>query len=339
MSEPLIAGFDSVLFDLDGVVYLGAQPIPHAAESIAKLPDMGVKRAFVTNNSSRTPDQVVAALARVGVDAVESDVIGSAFVVAQYVANILPPGSVVLVVGGNGLWQAIVDIGLRPTSTLSDQPVAVVQGFHPDVGWRQLADAAYAVADGALWVASNADMTLPTEHGLAPGNGSLIQAVANATGAVPVVVGKPFPPSINEAVRRLGGVHPLIVGDRLDTDIEAGSRCGTPSLLVMTGVTDVRTLCAAGPTQRPTYVGSDLCTLFVPYSAPTRCADAVELDDWRITISDEDGVSVKSRGTGAIEGIRALAQACWAVSESSINESIWHLCDELQRELARSLQH
>src|SRR4029077_8526957 len=146
-------------------------------------------------------------------------------------------GAPVLVVGGSGLRMAVRERGLRPVSTAAEQPRAVVQGYSPDVSYSMLAEGGLAVAAGALFVASNGDLTLPTRRGRQPGNGSLIQVVATATGGQPAGAGKPQPPLHRESVLRTGARHPLVVGDRLDTDIEGAHRVGADSMLVLTGVT------------------------------------------------------------------------------------------------------
>ena len=139
-------------------------------------------------------------------------------------------------VGGNGLRIALRERGLRPVSAAAERPAAVVQGFSPDLSYALLAEGALAVSRGALFVAANADVTLPTARGAEMGNGSLVQAIVTATGCQPLVAGKPETPLHAEAVDRTGAKRPLVVGDRLDTDIEGAVRAGADSLLVLTGV-------------------------------------------------------------------------------------------------------
>jgi ribonucleotide monophosphatase NagD (HAD superfamily) len=142
-------------------------------------------------------------------------------------------------------------------------PAAVAQGWGPDVGWANLAEATVALHAGARWVATNLDRTLPSPRGPLPGSGSLIAAVETATGRSPdSVAGKPYPPLFSAAVKGSQAKRPLVVGDRLDTDIAGATRAGLPSLLVLTGVSRPRDLLAAPPEQRPTYVGRDLTALF-----------------------------------------------------------------------------
>src|ERR1700730_2526017 len=235
--EPLDTAYDVGLLDLDGVVYLGGTAIPGAAEALRKADAAGMRLAYVTNNAFRTPAAIAELLNSFGVPAAIQDVVTSAQAAARLLAERLPAGAPVLVVGGSGLRLALRDRGLRPVSTAADQPRAVVQGYAPDVSYSMLAEGGLAVAAGALFVASNADLTLPTRHGAAPGNGSYIRVIATATGVEPLVAGKPEPPLHHESVLRTGAKRPLVVGDRLDTDIESAQRVGADSMLLPTGAT------------------------------------------------------------------------------------------------------
>ena len=235
--EPLCTAYDVALLDLDGVVYLGGTAIPGAAEALRKAAAAGMRLTYVTNNAFRTPAAIAALLTSFGAPAAPEDVVTSAQAAARLLAERLPPGAPVLVIGGSGLRMAVRERGLRPVSTAAEQPRAVVQGYSPDVSYSMLAEGGLAVAAGALFVASNGDLTLPSRRGRQPGNGSLIQVVATATGVQPLVAGKPEPPLHRESVLRTGARHPLVVGDRLDTDIEGAHRVGTDSMLVLTGVT------------------------------------------------------------------------------------------------------
>ncbi|HEY8480146.1 MAG TPA: HAD hydrolase-like protein, partial [Spirillospora sp.] len=219
--RPLCEAYDVALLDLDGVVYVGRRPVPAAAESLAKARAAGQRLAFVTNNASRTPSAVAALLTEVGVPAEADDVVTSAQAAARLLAERLPAGSEVLVVGGMGLRHAVRAQGLRPVSTAAGRPAAVVQGYDPNLGYGLLAEGTKAVATGALFVGSNGDLTIPGPDGPPhPGNGSLLRVIAAATGVEPIVTGKPERPLHQESVRRTGAERPLVVGDRLDTDIE-----------------------------------------------------------------------------------------------------------------------
>lgn len=246
------------------MLYVGGQPIPHAATAVASARAHGVAAAFVTNNASRAPDAVARHLCGLGIPASAADVVTSGQAAARVAAERVPPGSTVLVVGSPALAGHVREAGLRALTCqqLNGQvPAAVVQGLAEDTTWRELAEVAVAVRAGAVWITGNADATLPTPRGPVPGNGALVQAVRTATGRNPLVAGKPEPALHEESLRRTGARRPLVVGDRLDTDVAGALRVGCPSLLVLTGVTDLLTLLQAPAGRRPDYVGSDLRVL------------------------------------------------------------------------------
>jgi glycerol-1-phosphatase len=259
--RPLCETYDTALLDLDGVVYLGGTGIPGAAQALQKAAEAGMALAYVTNNAFRTPRAICEQLAGLGVPVRPESVITSAQAAARLLSQRLPRGAPVLVIGGTGLRMAVRERGLRPVTTAAEHPAAVVQGYSPDVSYPQLAEGALAVAAGALFVASNADATLPSTRGRQPGNGSLVQVIRTAAGRDPIVAGKPEPPMHSEALMRTGARRPLIVGDRLDTDIEGANTVGADSLLVLTGVTAPAELVLAPPRRRPSYVGADLTGL------------------------------------------------------------------------------
>ena len=315
--EPLWRGYDIAVLDLDGVVYRGAAAVPPAPELLSALRARGLRLAFVTNNAPRTPAEVAAQLRRLGVPAAAGDVVTSAQAAARLVAARVAPGGRILVVGGDGLRQAVAEYGLAEVDAAAERPDAVVQGFGPQVGWQQLAEAAYAVATGVPWVATNLDQTVPTEWGVAPGNGTLVAAVVAATGRGPVVAGKPEPALFDETVLRVGGSSPLVVGDRLDTDIAGANRVGVDSLLVLTGVTDLDRLAAAEASERPTYVSLDLAGLMLPHTLVSRDGESVVCGRWAARVAAGE-VRVDPMRAADIEPdhdrndlVRAAVSAAW----------------------------
>ena len=262
--RPPAAGYDVALLDLDGVVYSGPEAIPGAVQALAAARQAGLRLAFVTNNASRSPSAVAEQLTRLGVAARSADVVTSAQAAATLIANRFPAGSPVLVAGAIALRLALRERGMRPVSVAADRPAAVVQGYSPDMSYGLLAEAGVAVRDGAFFVATNTDATLPTPRGPQPGNGSLVQVIVTATGQQPVVAGKPETPLHSEAMARTGAKCPLVVGDRLDTDIEGAVRGGADSLLVLTGVSTPQDAVLAPPGRRPTYLAADLGGLLEP---------------------------------------------------------------------------
>jgi HAD superfamily hydrolase (TIGR01450 family) len=291
-----------------------------------------MRLAFVTNNASRAPEVVAAHLTALGIAAEAADVVTSGQAAARVVAARVPAGSAVLVVGTDALADQLHAAGLRPVRTVADAgdggPAAVVQGLSPDTTWRDLAEAAAAVHAGALWVVGNVDATLPTPRGPLPGNGTMVDAVRTATGAQPLVAGKPEPALHEESVQRVGARHPLVVGDRLDTDVAGAVRAGADSLLVLTGVVGVLELVRAPAGMRPSYVAPDLRGLFVAHppvrvdGAAAVCGDACA----RV----QDGVATLERPADAADAaadddaavarqlaaLRALCAAAWSAADA-----------------------
>ena len=263
---PLHAAHDLLLLDLDGVVYVGAAAVPGAVDALAAARAAGAVTGFATNNASRTPEDVAEHLTSLGVAAATGDVTTSSQAAALLVRERLGAGARVLPVGGPGVRAALLEAGLELVGP-ADAPAAVVQGFGRQLTWGDLADAAATVRAGALWVATNTDLTLPTERGPAPGNGSLVAAVRNAVDVDPLVAGKPEPGLFRSAAQRAGARSPLVVGDRLDTDIAGAVRAEMASLLVLTGLTSPAQLVAAVPEQRPEHVSADLAGLLEPARA------------------------------------------------------------------------
>ncbi|MET3963753.1 glycerol 3-phosphatase-2 [Marmoricola sp. OAE513] len=278
-SRPLSDRYDVAVLDLDGVVYIGAHAVENAPGGLAAAREAGMKLAFVTNNAARPPADVARHLTRIGIPAEPADVVTSAQAAARLVAEQVPAGAPVYVIGGPGLEAALREHSLVPLTTVGPEhpePVAVVQGYGPDMPWRQVITGALLVREGLPWVASNTDLTVPTPRGAGPGNGTLVRLVAEYADRSPVVAGKPQPPLFRETLARVGGKAPLVVGDRIDTDIEGAIAVGWDSLLVMTGVTTLADVAALEPALRPTYVAADLTALTREVEAGTWSAEVVD---------------------------------------------------------------
>jgi glycerol-1-phosphatase len=310
--QPLCAAYDVALLDLDGVVYLGGKAIPGAADALAGATRAGMRTAFVTNNASRSPSRIAAQLVSLGVPATAADIVTSAQAAARLLAERLPAGARVLVAGGTGLRIALHEQNLRPVSSAAEQPAAVVQGFSPDLSYALLAEAALAIRAGAWYVATNADGTLPTPRGPQPGNGSVIELLVTATGVRPVVAGKPEPPLHAESVRRTGARHPLVVGDRLDTDIEGAVRGHADSLLVLTGVSRPADAITAPPGARPTYLARDLGGLLAKHPEVGSGADGVTCGGWTARLAADGGKLDLSGSGDPMDALRALCRAAWS---------------------------
>lgn len=263
--QPLADAYDLLVLDLDGVVLLGEEPVPAAVAALETLRRGGYAVVFATNNASRTAGEVAGVLTRGGIEADPGEVLTAAMVAADALARRFPPQAPVLVVGAGALIEEVRRVGLRPVDSAEDAPVAVVQGYGPQVSWAALAEATVAVRAGAVWVATNTDPTLPDPRGPLPGNGALVAAVRAAVGREPdLVVGKPQPEFFTAAARLFGARQPLVVGDRLGTDIEGAHRAGLDSLLVLTGVANEEQARSAPASQRPRFIGADLGAVLRP---------------------------------------------------------------------------
>ncbi|MEV6377057.1 HAD-IIA family hydrolase [Micromonospora musae] len=308
----LVDGYAQVVFDLDGVIYLIDRPIPGAVEAVGRLHAEGRAVAYATNNASRRSSEVAELLTGMGVPASAAEVLTSAAAAAELLRDRLPSGAPVLVVGAEALRAEIAAVGLVPVDRAEDSPQAVVQGYGKQVGWVELAEATVAIRAGAIWVATNTDRTLPSGRGPLPGNGALVSVVRTALGRDPdVVVGKPEPELFATAARRVEGGRTLVVGDRLDTDIEGARRAGLESLLVLTGVSDVAELLAAEPARRPTYLARDLAGLFDP-AAVVRVPGPTEAGGWTVTARD-GGLELGGAGS-PLDAVAALCAAAWSAS-------------------------
>jgi HAD superfamily hydrolase (TIGR01450 family) len=320
-ARALSEAYDTALLDLDGVVYAGGEAIAHAVESLAVARSGGMALAYVTNNALRTPDAVAAHLTELGIPTGPADVITSAQAVARLISEEVPAGSRVLVVGGEGLRVALRERGLVPVESAEDDPAAVVQGYGgPELAWGRFAEACYAVARGVPWFASNTDLTIPGARGIAPGNGAAVEVVRIATGAEPRVAGKPLPPMHRETILRTGARAPLVVGDRLDTDIEGAFNGEVDSLLVLTGVTDGAQLLAAPPEHRPTYVDLDLRGLLTGQpevvAEDGEGAGGYRCGGWRAVAGERE---LELSGDGpAIDALRALCGAAWGSAGAGV---------------------
>lgn len=326
--RPLAVTYDLGLMDLDGVMYEGKLPIEHAAAGAAAARELGLRLAFVTNNASRAPHTIAEHLEELGIPASAEDVYSSAMAAAELAIRRHGAGARVLAIGGEGLTEAIAAAGLTAVTSADDDPVAVLQGFSPKVGWAELSEAALAIRKGADYIATNLDSTLPIERGIAVGNGSLVAAVVNATGKVPVAAGKPEPEIFRLATQRFGGTRPIAVGDRLNTDIAGSNASGIPSLHVLTGISSAREVIMAEPIERPSFLGIDLRDLSRPHPEVifdggwTRCGDARATVAGTVPVLGRPGGELRLVETASVtlDEYRALAVAVWNSTDVAVPE-------------------
>lgn len=306
----LVDGYDSLLLDLDGVVYLGSKAIPFAVDSLNTAQSQGLKVGYVTNNASRKPETIALQLGGFGLTVHPDEVIGSARAAVKMLAERIPAGSKVLVVGGEGLFSEVEALGFEVVQSAKDEPAAVIQGFSPDVGWKHLAEAAYAIQGGAIWLATNQDWTIPREEGVAPGNGTLVSAVHTAVGILPDFAGKPFRPIFESAVSQLSISRPLMIGDRLDTDIRGGVGFGIDTACVLTGIASRKDLIGARPEDRPTFILEDLRQLFEPYPTVKTTKHGVKLGRTEVQLIGNK-VLVTEGDPKSLEALRAACSLIW----------------------------
>jgi glycerol 3-phosphatase-2 len=310
-------GVELVLADLDGVVYKGAGAIPHAVESLNAVAET-IRVGYITNNASRTAASVAEHLCSLGLTVAPDDVVTSPQAAMRVLRALVPEGSTILVVGGDGITDELGQAGFVVTRSALDNPAAVIQGFAPEVGWVHLAEAAFALhaphgESGIPWVATNTDWTIPVARGTAPGNGTLVSAVHTAVGRLPVVAGKPELPMFEVAKERFGAVGTLVIGDRLDTDILGANRAGLASVHVLTGIDQAKQVLAAVVDQRPTYILDDLRGLLEPYPPTVETVDGTVVLTTVGTASirrDGEKISVVTPGT-ALDRLRAGAACIW----------------------------
>jgi len=255
----LAEAYDCLLFDLDGVLYRGEVAVPAAPATLAELRRVGARPVFLTNNSSRTCEQVADKLLGVGVAADPTEVVTSALATAELIAQ--RGGGDAFVIGQDGLRQALARAGVGIIDGEPERADLVVVGFDASATYDRLKTACLLVQRGARLVATNPDASYPAADGLWPGAGALLSVITTTTGAEPEVVGKPFAPLFEAALRRGGGGRPLVIGDRLDTDIEGAKRLGWDSMLVLTGVSTRGEAETTGP--RPTFLADDVSALLL----------------------------------------------------------------------------
>lgn len=227
--------YKGYLIDLDGTMYRGTERIEEAVKFVQELNRRDLPYLFVTNNSSKTKDQVAKVLEGFEIPATSDHVYTTSMATANYIEKLKPNASVYCI-GEAGIQEALKEKGFTLTA---DQPDFVVMGIDRSITYEKLANACLAVRNGAQFISTNADIALPTERGLLPGNGSLTSVVAVSTQVQPTFIGKPEAIIMEMALEQLGTPKEdtIMIGDYYDTDILAGMRSGLDTLLVHTGVT------------------------------------------------------------------------------------------------------
>lgn len=305
----LLSTHDALLLDLDGTVWNGGVPVQGAVDTINTC---GMKCIYVTNNASRSPEEVAHKLRAIGLEAEGEDVLTSAQAAIQLAKQQLRPGAKVLIVGADTFRELARVAGFDVVMSADDKPAAVLQGFDATVGWADLTEAALAIRNGALYFASNLDTSLPMERGLAVGNGSLVAAVSSATGVKPESAGKPEPEMFIQAAHRVGSAKPLAVGDRLDTDILGGNNAAMDTFHVLTGVSGPLALIEAPEPQRPNFLGQTLCDLSLTRAEAAPGAQGgftARVDGLDVLLENGD------EGATSMQALRTVLEVVWALPE------------------------
>ena len=305
--ENLASSYDAALLDLDGVVYIGEDAVPGVIAALNEAHDKtGIALTCVTNNAARSSTAVADHLTALGLHVGPDDVVTSAQAGAAELAKLVSPGSSVFVCGSRDLMREVELVGLVPSQEFTMEHDAVINGYWPDMPWRMLGQAAGIISSGVPWVATNMDLTIPTKFGTSPGNGSMVNSLIMATGRKPdVVAGKPETPLMQASIDRTGAKRPIVIGDRLDTDILGASNVGIDSLLVLSGVTSIQDLLLARPDERPTYLAWDAAGILLAQKPIEVTTDSVKLDGWEVTKSGLTGAG------DSLDAIRVCAVGVW----------------------------
>ena len=307
-ASPILAkAYDTALLDLDGVVYIGQDAVPGVIGALNQAHDeFGMTLTCVTNNASRSSQRVADHLVQLGLKVSAADVVTSAQAGASELAKLIPQGSRVFVLGSQDLAREVELVGLLASHDDSLTYDALIQGYWPDMPWRILDFAAELLRSGVPWVATNMDMTIPTPTGVAPGNGTVVQALGQSVNRKPTVVaGKPQTPLMQQSIDRTNAKRPLVVGDRLDTDIHGANNVGVDSLLVLSGVTTLTEVLLAPVELRPTYIAWDACEILKPQTGVIFAGNVASCGGWQVKNSDLVGQG------DALDGFKAIAIAHW----------------------------
>ena len=307
-ASPILAkAYDTALLDLDGVVYIGDDAVPGVIGALNQAhDDYGMTLTCVTNNASRSPQRVAQHLQELGLQVTAEDVVTSAQAGAAELAKLIPQGSKVFVLGSKDLAREVELVGLNPSHDVSQTYDAMIQGYWPDMPFRILEFAASVLRTGVPWIATNMDMTIPTPTGVAPGNGKVITALGETVNRIPTLVaGKPETPLMQQSIDRTNAKRPLVVGDRLDTDIHGANNVGIDSLLVLSGVTTIEEILQAPIELRPTYLAWDASAVLIAHNGVEITDTITTCGGWKVASGDLLGQG------DALDAVAAIAVAYW----------------------------
>lgn len=306
MALALLDHYDALLVDLDGTVFEGGRPVEGAAEGLE-----GRRVMYVTNNASRSPQAVADHLSEIGFPTSAVQVMTSAQAACTLAAEQLgTTGAKAFVIGAESFKDLAREAGFTVVDSADDQPDVVLQGHSPDNNWARLSEGALAIQRGASYVASNLDTTLPTERGFMVGNGSMVAAVVSATGVQPSSAGKPGAEMFRVAAERLNSDSPLVVGDRLNTDIAGGIAAGYDTLCTVTGVSGHRELLSTP--HRPTFIAANMRDHLEGWSAEVSTdVETAGAGSGKVTVSVSSGESSSDATLMAAEAVAVAAPLVW----------------------------
>ncbi|MDN5800411.1 MAG: HAD-IIA family hydrolase [Corynebacterium casei] len=306
----LIEQHDALLLDLDGTVWEGGRAIDGAVDFINSC---GLPSVYVTNNASRAPEAVAEKLRGIGLKVETADVLTSAQAAVTLAGEHVPQGAKILVIGADSFRDLVTAAGYTVVASADDKPDAVLQGFDPSVDWAQLTEGALAIRQGAKYVASNLDSSLPTERGLAVGNGSLVAAIESATGVSPVSAGKPEPEMFVQAAKLVGAKRPLVVGDRLNTDIAGGNAAAMNTFHVLTGVSHEMELIEASKEYRPNFIGdslSDMTRSAHELAPGAQGGFTARVDGHDVLVDNGDSTAT------SVQALRTVLEVVWSMGKA-----------------------
>jgi glycerol-1-phosphatase len=255
-TEAMARRYGALLVDLDGVVYRGEDVVPTAPATLDRVRELGIKLLFITNNSARTAEEVAARLVKLGVQVTPSEILTSALATAAMLRSEGAAGKRAFVIGEKGIREALRAVNIEILDGQPDEVDLVVVGWDRSADYAKLKTACLLVERGARLIATNPDASYPAPDGLWPGAGAILSVITTTTGATPSIVGKPERPLFQAAAQTTGATRPLVVGDRLDTDVGGAHNMGWDSLLVLTGASTPADLLEAA--HLPTYVAGDI---------------------------------------------------------------------------------
>lgn len=339
MSTILCAAYSTIAFDIDGVIHRGGTPTPGVAATITALREQHKTLRFVTNNASKSPQDVADLLTSLHVQCTATEVVTSVQTCVALMEKELPAHAKVFVIGTAALANAVLEAGFELASPFTPA-AAVIQGFNPNMTWQDLAAACWAIQQGSTWYAPNQDRTIPLDWGQGPGNGAMGLPIQAATGRTPKSTGKPHADMYHRATQHAPNQPALFVGDRLDTDAAGARAAGLTAALVLTGVCTPQQAISAEPGARPHVLLATTQGLTEPYPATHHAAGETTVAN-QVATNHNNTIEVTSTPKTAVERLnawRAVCHAAWHTFRDepcpaqALHSSTITLCEAIQHD-------